>query len=173
MTKLRDEIEPKIEQAQALFSKIVKSLEDYTKYMEQHGDVEFKEFQRLIQQLSALTGKDITSEKYNIPEYWEADGLAMESFRIALPDPLKINKLERQEIEEIVRRIVDFEVPGYLINAFIQENGFEPAIIDYYHAFLQLNLTHYQYQLFNRRKDKAGNWSDPTVTSIVDYLIAG
>ncbi len=171
--KLRAEIEPKTEIAEKNYHLIKKAMSDYTDLVDEKGDEDNSEFAKLVNYLSHLTGKIDIEENYCIWEYWEADGLERESYKLALPAPVKVENLQREEIVEIVERIVNLTIPKYLQSEFIEENGFVWEIIDYYHNFLKLNLKKYKYGIFNRQKDINGEWYEPTKEEIIEKLMSG
>lgn len=168
--KLRAEIEPKIDKAEIIFPRVLKSLTDYTKYVDENGDEENIEYEKTVTYLSELTNKNIAEYDYAIWEYWEADGEHRESFKIALSEPKVVCEITIEELTEIVKRIILIEIPEYLKTDFIKNNGFEWEICDYYHQFLKLNFKKYKYGIFNRQKDDNGKWYEPTVEDIVKKL---
>lgn len=168
--KLRDEIEPNVLFAEKIYPKVLASLLNYTSYVEANGDEDNAEYQRVIDYLSGLTGKDIVNRNYSIWEYWEADGEHRESFKIALPDPIKVTNITLEELTEIITRIVQLTIPDYLDTPFVQQNGFMWEIIQYYQSFLELNFKKYKASLFNRQKNAKGEWYEPGVDDIVNRL---
>ncbi len=170
--ELRVEIEPEIKKAEKIFPSVLKILKDYTKYVDENGDEENVEYNRVVVFLSELTGKDITKYNYAIWEYWEADGEYRESFKIALPNPKIVSRITKEELTEIVKRIVLIQIPKYLKTDFIKNHGFEWEICDYYRRFLKLNFKTYKYEIFNRQKDINGNWYEPSIEDIVEKLLS-
>lgn len=168
--KLRTEIEPDIDKAENLFPKILKCLTSYTKYVDENGDEENIEYNKVVHYLSELTGKNIAEYDYAIWEYWEADGECKEAFKIALSTPKVVSEITIEELTEIVKRIILIEIPKYLNTDFIKSNGFEWEICNYYHQFLKLNFKKYKYGIFNRQKNSHGEWYEPTIEDIVNQL---
>ncbi|MEN7547204.1 hypothetical protein AAG747_04750 [Rapidithrix thailandica] len=170
MIELRKEIEPQIDKAEEIYPRILKCLLDYTKYVDENGDEENKEYQRVVAYLTQLTGKNIEESDYAIWEYWEADGEHRESFKIALPHPMIVDNLTKEELTEIVFRITSMKLPEYLKTDFIEKNGFEWEICDYYHQLLKINFKKYNYRIFNRQKDANGEWYEPSTEEIVEKI---
>jgi len=170
MIRLRKEIEPQLERAEEIYPVILKSLLAYTEYVHENGDEDDVEYQKVVQYLTELTGKNIAESDYAIREYWEADGEHRESFKIALSEPIVVDNVTKDELLEIITRIKTIELPDYLKTDFIDENGFEWEICSYYHQFLKLNFKKYKYGFFNRKKDKNGNWNESSIEEIVEYI---
>ena len=101
---MRKELEPKMETAKKLYPEIIKLIEEYTEYCDENGDEENIEYKKLENKLHEITGKDIS--QYNLWEYWEEEGLEVLSFRIALPEPIIVNDITKDELAEIVKRII-------------------------------------------------------------------
>ncbi|OJJ21155.1 hypothetical protein BKI52_11340 [marine bacterium AO1-C] len=170
MVRLRDEIEPQVKLAEKIYSKVLAKLLDYTTFVDTQGDENNEEYEKVVTYLSELTGKDIANRDYAIWEYWEADGEQRESFKIALPDPVAVENITLNEVTEIVTRIVQLTIPAYLNTPFVQQNGFVWEISNYYHQFLKLNFKKYTPSLFNRQKNKQGEWYEPGIEDIASAL---
>ncbi|MBO0589898.1 hypothetical protein I2486_00615 [Cellulophaga sp. E16_2] len=168
--KLRTEIEPDIHKAETIFPSVLKSITDYTVFVAKNGDEGNIEYQKVVTYLSELTGKNIEEHDYMIWEYWEGDGEHRESFKIALSEPNVVSDTTLSELTEIIKRIVLIEIPEYLKLDFITRNGFEWELCAYYHQFLKLNFKKYSYGIFNRQKNKDGEWYEPTIEEIVAAL---
>lgn len=172
MQLLRTEIEPQIQLAEKIYPQVVDTLLNYTDFVDKNGDEDEAAYQKVIRHLTELTGKDIANRNYAIWEYWEADGVERESFKIALPDPVVVANISYDELREIVHRIVELSIPAYLNTHFVQQNGFVWEICDYYHHFLKLNFKKYKPQFFNRQKNAQGKWYEPGVEEIAGHLWA-
>lgn len=170
MQPLRTEIEPDILWAEQVYPKVVDALLNYTDLVDRNGDEDGSAYQKVIDYLTELTGKDIANRDYAIWEYWEAGGVHHESFKIALPDPKVVTDISYDELWEIVHRIVELSIPAYLNTNFIQQNDFVWEICDYYRHFLALNFKKYKPQFFNRQKNAQGEWYEPGVEEIVGLL---
>ena len=168
--KLRAEIEPEIDKAEIIFPSVLKSLIDYTEFVDKNGDEENIEYEKVVANLSKLTDKNIAEYDYAIWEYWEADGEHRESFKIALPEPKVVSGITKEELTEIIKRIILIEIPEYLKSDFIKNNGFDWEICDYYHQFLKLNFKRYKHGIFNRQKNDNEEWYEPNVEEIVNKL---
>ncbi len=167
MLMLRKEIEPLVDKAEKIYPDILKSLLDYTEFVDEKGDEDNIEYQKVVDYLTELTGKNIAESDYAIWEYWEVNGAHRESFKIALPNPIIVDEITKEELTEIVTRIISFKLPEYLKTEFIVKNEFEWEILDYYHQFLKLNFKKYKYKIFNRQKDINGEWYEPSTEEIV------
>lgn len=150
---LRPEIEPNLDIAEKHYPEILNQILKYTEFVDKNGDENNIEYKNLETRLNKLTNKDIS--KYNLWEYWEEEGAEILAFRIGLPDPLKVDKITKEEVTEIVRRIGYFEEPEKEWNDLTFKEQFSLYFDDYYHAFLKLNFKAYDYRkIFGPQKDK-------------------
>lgn len=162
--KLRNEIEPDFDTAEKLYPEILKLILDYTDYCDENGDENNIEHQKLENKLVELTGKDMSN--YNLYEWWEEEGAEVLAFRISLPNPIILNDITKDELNEIVRRIKTWEEPNENDNSF--KGQFE-VYINYY-DFLRLNFKTYNHKLFNSNKDKHGNYFEYSEEEIVSKI---
>ncbi len=169
--KLRKEIEAQIDIAEKRYKSILKTIVDYADYVYEYGDEDEKEYNKIVKYLTELTGKDIANSNYTFVEYWEGEGEFRESFKIALPNPVVVDNISKEELTEIVRRKKNIKIPDYLNTDFIKKNGFEYDICDYYLEFLKLNFGKNVYKFFDRQKDDKGNWYELSVEEIVEKIL--
>ncbi len=167
--KLRKEIEPEFDIAEKLYSQVLKLILDYTEFCDENGDEENIEYKNLEEKLHLLTGKDMT--QFNLWEWWEEDGAENLAFNISLPDPKKLNDISKNELFEIVDLIKTFEEPEDNTSEFIS-TFYRNTIYGngYFKKFLEKNFKNYKPNLFNRNKDKNGNYFEYEVHEIVDIL---
>ena len=163
---LRKEIEPQLEIAESRYQEILDSIMAYTEYCDEEGDEDFVEYKKLEEKLHLQTGKEMS--QFNLWEWWEEEGAEVLAFRIALPNPIKVNEITKEELSEIVRRAKTFDKD-------VDENSFKEQfkyhLHDYYYDFLKLNFKSYQQDLFHRQKDKSGNYFEYSVDEIVEKLL--
>ena len=164
--KLRPELEPQIEIAEKRYAGILNLILDYTNFIDENGDEDGSEYKALAYKLHVLTNKDIS--KFNLWEYWEEEGPEVLAFRIGLPDPPKSGQFSKEELMEVIRRLKTFEVPKGTEESFREQ--FKHYLADYYHQLLALNFKRYTYQLFNRQKDKDGNYFEYGVEEISEKI---
>ena len=166
--KLRKEFEPQIEIARKNYSTIKKKILDYTDYCDENGDEDSSKYKELEYELHKLTGKDMS--KFNLWEWWEVDGIENLAFRIALPKPIKITHITKEELKEVLTRTNPFEVPKELENdellMLLHTNKRY-----YYHDLLKLNFDTYDYKYFMRNKDKNGNYFEYSIDEIVEKMV--
>lgn len=167
--KLRKEIEPQFDIAEKLYPEVLKLILYYTSFCDENGDEEFIEYKNLEEKLHILSGKDIT--QFNLAEWWEEDGAENLAFNISLPEPIKVDNLTKEELYEIVHLIKNFDgsnendvdfISTFYINT-IYGNG-------YYKKFLEKNFKHYNHKLFQRKKDKKGNYFEYSIEEVVEIL---
>lgn len=164
--KLQSDLEPKMEIAEKRYPRVLKLLGDYAEYTDEHGDEDLSRYRELEAALADLTGKDMAV--YNLWEWWEEEGLEVLAFRISLPAPDKVDAITREELTEIVKRLKEdiYESSGG--EDFSAE--FAYYLGDYYHELLELHFRNYSSSLFDRQKDKAGNYFEYTVDEITKLL---
>ncbi|GJH39944.1 hypothetical protein RCZ04_04940 [Capnocytophaga sp. HP1101] len=160
MHTLRKELRPDFVTAERLYPLVLKRLQDYETFWDAQADdtpeeVFDKEYKAMETYLSELTGKDLSDTW--LWEWWESNGIEAFAFDLAIPDPVKHNDLSREDIEAIVRIIIN--------NEFDCETDFQRKFMpymfyahQYFYQFLALNCPHFNPDVFNTTKDKAGNY---------------
>lgn len=151
--KLRPEIEPKLDVAEALYPQILKQILTYTEYVDKNGDEQNLEYKKLESRLHDLTNKNISN--YNLWEYWEEEGAEVLAFRISLPDPQKTDHITKEEVTEIIKRIGHFEEPRKESGELTFKEQFSVYLDQYYHDFLKVNFKKHKYSnIFGQQKSK-------------------
>lgn len=146
--QLRKEIEPRMDIAESLYPKVLELIEDYEVYVDENGDDDNKVYKRVEGLLQQMTGKDMSA--YNFYETWEGEGAEVTAFRISLPDPVRVEKINDEELYEIIRRTKE---PDYLAEGETFSGLFSIYLDSYYHSFLKLHFKKYDYKYFIRQKD--------------------
>lgn len=165
--ELRKEIEPDYDTAEKRYTEILKMILEYTDYCDENGDEDYTEYKKLENRLHEITGKEMS--QFNLWEWWEADGAENLAFDIALPEPEIVKDITKTELYEIVRRMKTFEIPdgdgfkSLFYNRICFGNG-------YYQKFLKLNFKTYDLRLFQRNKDKNGNYFEYSQDEITENL---
>lgn len=171
--KLRDEIEPKIIQAEEIYSQVLDLIHEYDDACDDEDDDKCEEVTR---KLSELTGKEITED--DLFEHWEVDGDDQIAFGFSLAEPTILSTpLSKDELFEIVQRIRD---PKHDDLKEIAENAPFPKELmwsrlnDYYIDLLELNLKLPKKfsiaSLFNRQKVN-GVYVEYTSEEILEKII--
>lgn len=166
--ELRKELEPDFETAEKRYSKVLKLILDYTDFCDENGDENSIEYKKLENKLHEITGKDMS--QYNLSEWWEADGAENLAFDICLPDPITVENITKEELTVIVRRLKEYEE--------MNEDSFKSSFWNYvysdnsniYKLFFQCNFKTYHVSLFQRNKDKQGNYFEYEHHEIVEKL---
>lgn len=137
--KLREEIEPKIIQAEEIYPQVLNLIYEYDDAWDNEDD---DKCEAVARQLSELTGKEITGD--DLFEHWEVDGDDQIAFGFSLAEPSILSTpLSKDELFEIIQRIRD---PKHDDFKDIDENApFPKELIwwrlkDYYIGLLKLNL---------------------------------
>ncbi|MDR2221771.1 MAG: hypothetical protein LBE34_03425 [Flavobacteriaceae bacterium] len=167
--ELRQEIAPKMDIAEARYPEILQILLEYTDYCDEYGDEGLVEYKKMEEQLHQLTGKDMST--YNLYEWWEEEGVEVLAFRIALPDPERINDLSKEDLAILITKINSFEIKEEVEEELSYEDEFGMYLHAYYHAFLKLNCKKYNPKFFHRYKDSEGNYYEYSTDEILTFLI--
>jgi len=164
--ELRKEIEPDIETAEKLYPEVLELILAYTDYCDENGDEDNSEYQKLENKLHGITGKDIS--RFNLWEWWEAEGAENLSFDISLPDPKIVDNILKTELIEIVKRKMTFVMHNDNDDSF--KGQFHYRFGNFYIDFLEKNFKTYNPKLFQRNKDKNGNYFEYSEDEIVEKL---
>ena len=169
MNILRPELEPNFSIAEQRYPVILKLISDYTEYCDAFGDEDSSEYQKLEGELHQLTAKDMS--QFNLYEWWEEEGIEVLSFRISLPEPKVMHNISKNELTEIVKRIKKLESDSLHPNDFINTFYIYTVFGDgYFYKLLELNFKQCKHQLFQRNKDKSGQYFEYSVEEIVQQL---
>lgn len=171
--KLREEIEPKIIQAEEIYPQVLNLIHEYDDACDNEDD---DKCEAVARQLSELTGKEITED--DLFEHWEIDGDDQIAFGFSLAEPSILSTpLSKDELFEIIQRIRD---PKHADFKDIDENApFPKKLIwwrlnDYYIDLLELNLKLPKKfsigNLFNRQKVK-GEYKEFTSEEILEKIL--
>lgn len=170
--RLRKEIEPDFETAEKLYPDVLKLISEYAAYCDEHGDEGCVEYKNLENKLHRITGKDMSL--FNLWEWWEGSGAENLAFDICLPDPYKVEHLTKSELAEVVKRMKTFEIPD------LEDESFRSLFYnytcfgsDYYPGFLKANCKAYNISLFQRHKNKDGEYFEYSEEDITDHLWNG
>jgi len=166
---LRKEIEPQFEIAEKRYPEVLKLILDYTDYCDENGDEDNIEYQKLEEKLHKLTGKDMS--QFDLWEWWEADGAENLAFDISLPKPQIVEDITKEELAEIVRRLKTYEEPNENEEDFMSLFYSRPIFGNgFFEDFLRLNFKTYKEELFQRNKDKSGNYFEYNIDEIVEKI---
>ena len=170
---MRKELEPNMKIAEKLYPQIKHLMEKYTEYCDENGDEEEIEYKKLENKLHEMTGKDMS--QYTFWEYWEGEGLEVEAFRIALPEPNIVMDITKDELKEIIEilKAPKFDEHGKII----QKNGdnefsqmFRLYLDKYYYKLLKMNFKSYKPEYFNSQKGKDGKYFEYSVEEVVEKI---
>lgn len=167
--QLRKEIEPDFATAEKLYPEILRLILEYTAYCDENGDEDLQEYKKLENTLHQMTGKEMS--QFDLWEWWESDGAENLAFSISLPVPQRVDHMTKDELDEIVRRMKTFELPDPEDNTFkAQFYTYLSFGHDFYPELLKINGIPYDIRLFQRHKDKSGNYFEYSQEEITDQL---
>ena len=163
---LRAELEPQITIAEALFPKIFDLISLYDRGYD-NGDEE--KIKIAINQINFLTHKNINVE--DLFEYWEGESQEELTFRLSLPNPLKVDNITKEELIEIVRRMQSFDDNGIsekLSNLGVPLRG----VLNYYYAELvKRNFAYPEPSSLLDRQLVNGEYVEYSTEEIVNIII--
>ena len=162
LMQLRKDLEPDFETAEKRYPAVLKILRDYETLCEEHGDSDggFIKYTILDEKLEALTGKKMPSihlYAFHHYEWWEDEGALFLSFRIALPNPKKVDFIDKEELLEIIRRIEEPFQSSKDDPANEFKTTFAQNLTDYYHSLLSLNFKNYKMEYFHSQPGNDGS----------------
>ncbi len=142
---------PDFETARERYGEILRQILAYADYCDAKGDEDGAKYRELEDALHKITGKDMS--KFNLREWWEADGVENLAFDIALPEPNLAPDITKDELREIVECMSTFE-PHETGDEFLDAFYYRPNFAaegGYFTEFLRLNFKDtYDPRLFER-----------------------
>ena len=142
---------PDFETARERYGEILRQILAYADYCDAKGDEDGAKYHELEDALHKITGKDMS--KFNLREWWEADGAENLAFDIALPEPNLVPDITKDELREIVECMSTFE-PRETGDEFLDAFWYRPNFAvegGYFTEFLRLNFKDaYDPRLFER-----------------------
>lgn len=172
--KLRNEIEPKIIEAERIFPKVLDLIREYD---DAYDNEDEEQQEKIFATLSTLTGKDISED--DLFEHWEGDSDEITAFQFSLAAPLTLSSpLSQEELLEIIRRIRDskhekFQDIGN--NVPFSKDMLWWVLQDYYSGLLEMNLKLPKkfsiHSLFNRQKVN-GKYIEYTSEEILEKILS-
>jgi hypothetical protein len=156
---------PDLQTAALYYPKVLNEILAYAEFCDEHGDEDLTEYKKMESRLHQLTGKDMSA--FNLSEWWEEEGAEPLAFKISLPGPVKMDDLSKDDLQEVVSRLKNIEPPPEDDSFYAR---FYYFMDDYYHALLALNFKTYDVRLFQRNKDKSGNYFEYSIAEIAAKL---
>lgn len=167
---MRAQIEPDFETARERYGEILKQILAYADYCDDNGDPDSAKYRELETTLHEITGKDMS--KFDLWEWWEADGAENLAFNIALPEPQLVSDITKGELRDIVERMSTFE-PRETGDAFLDAFYYRPNFAtdgEYFTEFLKLNFKDtYDPRLFERC-ERSGEIAELSADEITQIL---
>lgn len=169
---MRNRIEPDFDTAEQRYPEVLQLILAYTDFYDENGDEDMIEYKRMEIKLNEITGKDMSA--FDLWEWWEGEGVENLAFNICLPEPVAVDHLTKEELTEIVRRLMTFDIPDPEDKTFnSQFYNYVCFGNDFYHKLLKMSGVEYDNQLFQSHKDKEGNYFEYSQEEIIDQLWAG
>ena len=152
--------------AEQLYPTILSLLKDYEIFVDNNGDEDWAEYKSLEEKLHKLTNKQM--ESYNLYETWENEGIEVASYRIALPNPKKIDKITKTDVRNILRQLKNVKLYDTPWEDQTFQQQFELYLDDYYHQLLKVNFKNYNYQkLFTKQKNSTWLTNDEILEQLL------
>lgn len=166
--ELRKEIQPDFKTAEKLYPEVLKLILTYTDYCDENGDEDNSEYEKLENKLHKMTGKDMS--QFNLWEWCEEEGAENLAFSISLPEPKIVDKITKEELIEIIRKLKTFEEPINIES--LQEIFYIHTVFGngYFEKFLEKNFKTYDCKLFQSHKDKQGNYFEYSQDEVVEKI---
>lgn len=167
---MRAQIKPDFETAREIYDEILKQILAYTAYCDDNGDEDGAKYRELEAALHKITGKDMS--KFDLWEWWEADGAENLAFDIALPEPQLVPDITKDELREIAERMSTFE-PRETGDAFLDAFYYRPNFAadgGYFTEFLKLNFKDTYDPLLFERCERSGEIAELSADEITQIL---
>lgn len=151
--QLRDEIEPQYELFEKYYHRvleIISNFENDDSYnMEGINDNATIKLMILTDSLNQITGKKLSWQ--DVANKMEIMAPFHMAFNISLPHPSKVDNITRDELTEIVRRILTYKIGRYE-GSVLQENYYHYTLgkDDYFMDFLRHNFKTFDEALFEK-----------------------
>lgn len=167
--QLRVALEPQLAVAAQRYPQAVKLLTAYDEACDKAAD---QEAQTIIEALQQLTGKPVSEA--DLFEYYEASSKEELAWQLSLPAPQQVERITKDEVAEIVRRLHEPSAPTTeWADLTLEEQVSLYYLADYYHNLLKIHLpASYRYQYFNRYKGPDGQYQTLSQEEIVAKLLA-
>jgi hypothetical protein len=124
-----------------------------------------------INQINSLTDKNINLE--DLFEYWEGESQEELTFRLSLPNPLKVDSVTKEELMEIVRRMQSFDDNG--ISKKLSDLGVPLSSVlnyDYYTELIKRNFAYPEPSDLLCRQLINGKYVEYSTEEIVNIIIS-
>ncbi|MCP2039816.1 hypothetical protein L1281_000386 [Neisseria sp. HSC-16F19] len=169
MNGLRPELRPNLIRAEQLYPQVLKRLQDYEIFYDslpEHAPATVieHEYRAMEHELSRLTGKDLS--QVWLWEWWEQDGIEVFAFHLALPEPVRVGEIAKDELEEIVHRVQSIDYPK--TGEF--EKIFAHHLQSWYAQLLKIHFPHYRPDIFLRQQDATGRYFEYSTAEITEIL---
>lgn len=159
--------------ARELYPTVLQAVLDYAALVDEAGDGSLETYRALEERLQGLTGKDLSA--FHLYEWWEEEGAEVLAFRIAMPDPPKLERrLSREEVADVVDRLLsgsgEFSArPERDEDAFVA--SFSLYLDVWYRRLLEWNAPRFDVRWFHRQQDRQGNWFEHGRDDLLDLLL--
>ncbi len=169
---MNQSLHPDWDIARSRYPIVLQAVLNYARHVDEVGDETLDEYRALEQRLHVLTGKEMSA--FNLHEWWEEEGAEVLAFRIALPDPPRLEQpLPRDAIADVVnRRMSVFDRPsGRQADDFVE--AFTVYLDSWHLQLLALNAPHFEHNWFNRQRNRDGQWFEYSNEELTDLLWSG
>jgi hypothetical protein len=140
------QIKPDFESARKIYDEILEQILAYTNFCDENDGEEYRKVEKCLAQIS---GKDMS--KFSLHEWCEAKCAKNIAFDITLPEPKVVPDITKDELRQIVERMLA-PVPEFYLETFYVrvKSACKSA---YFAEFLRLNFADtFSFKLFERQK---------------------
>lgn len=156
---LRTDLEPNMDEAARLYPMVLARMNKMMREIDEHGDAGPPSV-RAADDIEGLTTKIV--EPIDLVYAWEGEGEEVVAFRISFPDPPVVEDISLSELTALVHRVA---APPILDSDSFSAS-FGPYLDRWYAELLRRNFRRYRPEMFNRRRNSAGDWNEPSVADI-------
>ncbi|MDR2662915.1 MAG: hypothetical protein LBC31_07970 [Treponema sp.] len=159
---MREELELHFDAAAELFDEIYALIEQYVSYHTKKKDTYLKnKFKELIgEDISEFLDEHI--EKYYDPhEDLLSDHIRGLTMRFCWKRPNPVNDITKEELTEIVKRIINCHTERYRKGLLNGRKIGEWLYAEYYEELLKMSFENYKPEYFSFKTDERENWFDP------------
>jgi hypothetical protein len=168
---MRNELEPNLVLAKKLFPKILNLIDEFNNSWGNYYE-NVEKYEELINEISKITGKEISRlRKYDdFSHGMYTLGEDRLAFDFALPAPIVVNDISKEELTEVVKRITVDRYKEEENDDFLKEINFD--LWGYYFELLQINFYININDYTSYQNEETGEYIDYTPDEIANNILS-